>query len=105
MIHQIVLCRLQPDAGPGEVENLMRQTRVRLLKIPEFRTVTCGKPVESGADWGFFFAADFENLDKMRLGQKSITYTRYEREILTVHVAERQVLTYELEPGKDTKYS
>ncbi len=105
MIHQIVLCRLPADAGPGRVEDLMRQTRTRLLKIPEFRTVTCGKPVEPENPWGFFFAVDFENLDKMRLGQRSPTYVRFEREVLTPLVAERQTLTYELEPGKDLRYS
>ena len=83
----------------------MRQTRARLLKIPEFRTVICGKPVGPDHGWDFFFAADFENLDKMRLGQKSVTYTRFEREVLVPHVAERQTLSYELEPGKDPKYS
>ena len=105
MIHQIVLCRLRPDAAPGRVDDLMRQTRSRLLKIPEFRTVACGKPVETENAWDFFFAADFENLDKMRLGHKSVTYGRFEREVLTPHVADRQTLTYELEPGKDIKYS
>ena len=83
----------------------MRQTRSRLLKIPEFRTVTCGKPVAAGEAWNFFFAADFENLDKMRLGQRSPTYARFEREVLAPYVGERQALTYELEPGKDIKYS
>lgn len=105
MIHQIVLCRLPADAAPGQVESLMRQTRTWLLKIPEFRTVICGKPTEPHAEWGFFFAADFENLDKMRLGQKSLTYTRFEREILTPAIDGRRVLIYELEPGKDIKYS
>ena len=105
MIHQIVLCRLQPDAAPNQVDDLMRQTRARLLKIPEFRTVACGKPVEPGGEWNFFFAAGFENLDKMRLGQRSPTYARFEREVLVPHVADRQTLTYELEPGKNVKYS
>lgn len=83
----------------------MRQTRSRLLGIPEFRTVTCGKRLDAENVWAFFFAADFESLDKMRLGQKTPAYVRFEREVLALHVDERSTLTYELEPGKNLKYS
>ena len=41
----------------------------------------------------------------MRLGQKSPTYARFERETLSPRVVDRQTLTYELEPGKNAKYS
>lgn len=105
MVHQIVLCQLKPEVSPERMEEMMRQTRARLLRIPEFRTVSCGKRIHPEEVWTFFFAVDFETLDKMRAGQKTPTYVKFEREVLAPHVDERLTLTYELEPGKNVKYS
>ena len=83
----------------------MRQTRIRLLKINEVRAITCGKRIELGSEWAFFFAADFEGMEKMRIGHADPVYERFLAEVIAPHVSEQQALSYETEPGRDVRYS
>ena len=53
MVHHIVLCKLQPGVEDEQVEWIMRQTRIRLLKIGEVRAMGCGKRIELGSEWAF----------------------------------------------------
>jgi hypothetical protein len=109
MVHHVVLCKfktgLTAAAESRVVEELMRQTRSRLLRIPECLTVQCGKRIESDNDWGFFFSVDYETLAKMRLAQKSPAYGKFLQEVIDAYAIEQLSMTYELEPGKKVKYS
>ena len=105
MVHHVVLCKLNEGAGDEKVEWIIRQSRIRLLKIPEVRAIKCGKRVEEGNAWGFFFSADYESMDKMALGHADPVYGKFLAEVITPHVREQLALSYEMEPGKDTRYS
>ena len=83
----------------------MRQTRIRLLKIAEVRAIKCGKRIERDNDWGFFFAVDYESMDKKVLGQADPVYTKFVSEVIDPYVGDQLVLSYEMEPGKDVRYS
>lgn len=83
----------------------MRQTRSRLLRIPECLTVQCGKGIEPYNAWAFFFAVDYETRDKLRLAQGKPAYGKFLREVIVSRAAEQLSLTYELDPGKNVKYS
>ncbi len=105
MVHHIVLCKLQPGVEDDQVEWIMRQTRIRLLKIGEVRSIWCGKRIESGNDWGFFFAADFESMAKMADGHADPVYERFLTEVIAPHVGAQMALSYEVEPGMNVRYS
>ncbi len=105
MVHHIVLCKLSEGLGDAQVEWIIRQSRIRLLKIAEVRAIKCGKRIERGNPWGFFYAADYESMDKMALGHADPVYQKFLEEVITPHVREQLTLSYELEPGKDTRYS
>ena len=105
MVHQVVLCKFQPGTDDQRVEWIMRQTRIRLLKIPEVRAIKCGKRIETENDWGFFFSMDFESTEKMGEGQADPIYQKFIAEVIDGFVSERLALTYEMEPGKDVRYS
>ena len=83
----------------------MRQTRISLLKIPEVRVIQCGKPIAPENDWGFFFAMDFESMAKMAEGQGKDVYKKFTAEVIEPFVREQLALSYEMEPGKDVRYS
>lgn len=83
----------------------MRQTRIALLKISEVRAMWCGKRIEKGNEWGFFFAADFESMEKMAAGHDDPVYQRFLNEVIAPHVEEQVAMSYELEPGVDVRYS
>ena len=83
----------------------MRQTRIRLLKIPEVRVIQCGKKIAAGNEWGFYFAVDFESMAKMGEGQGKAIYREFAEEVIAPYVQEQLALSYEMEPGKDVRYS
>jgi hypothetical protein len=105
MVHHIVLCRLRPGIDDQQVEWVMRQTRIRLLKIAEVRAMWCGKRIESGNQWGFFFAVDCESMEKLGLGQHDPVYDAFLKEVVEPNVAGQLALSYEMEPDKDVRYS
>ena len=105
MVHHLVLCKLQDGTGDERVEWIIRECRIRLLKITEVRAIKCGKRIVSANEWGFFFAADYESMDKMALGHADPVYQRFVAEVVTPHVREQMALSYEMEPGKDVRYS
>ncbi len=105
MVHHLVLCKAHPEVEDDKVEWIMRETRIRLLKIGEVRAIKCGKRVETGNEWNFFFGADYESMDKMAVGHDDPVYQRFLSEVIAPHVTEQLMLSYELEPHKDVRYS
>lgn len=105
MVHHIVLCKLHPGVEDEQVEWIMRQTRIRLLKIAEVRAIQCGKRIELGSEWGLFFSADFESMEKMAEGHGDPVYEKFWTEVIAPHVGEQLSLSYEMEPGMNVRYS
>src|SRR5882672_11014754 len=60
MIHHIVLYKLKPEVTPARVEEMMMNTRMQLLKIPEVLNIKCGKRVDPELPWPFFIAIDLK---------------------------------------------
>ena len=46
MVHHIVLFKLKPEVTPARVEEMMMNTRMQLLKIPEVLSIKCGKRID-----------------------------------------------------------
>ena len=105
MVHQLVLLKLRSEVSPEKVEEILRQTRSSLLKIPEVLAVKCGKNVDPGSEWGVFVAADFESIERLTACQQAPIYTKYNEEVLEPNTIARMVLAYEMEPGKDVRFS
>ena len=83
----------------------MRNTRINLLKIDEVLSVKCGKNVDPKSPWSFFIAVDFENMEKMAIYQEDAIHIKYVEEVIKPNTTERMALDYEMDPGKDVKYS
>lgn len=105
MIHHIVLFKVNPDIDEEKIEWMMRETRIQLLKIPEVATVRCGKRVDPSNEWPFFLAVEVESLDKLRLYRDDPIHVKYVEEVIKPHTSERLALDYEIEPGRDIRYS
>jgi hypothetical protein len=105
MVHHITLCKLQPDVSPEKLEQLMMTTRMSLLKIPEILSVRCGKKIRPDSEWPFFVALDFESLEKLAMTEDDAIYMKFVAEVIRPHTTDRLVLNYEMEPGKNVKYS
>lgn len=105
MVHHIVLCKFEAEIGDEQVEWVMRQTRIRLLKIAEVRAIKCGKGIDPANGWGFFFAVDCESMEKLAIGQSDPVYQTFVKEVIEPNVAGQLALSYEMEPDKDVRYS
>ena len=105
MVHHIVLCKLRPEVTPARVEEMMRSTRMMLLKIPEVLSIKCGKRINQDLAWPFFIAIDFESMDKHRIFQEDPIYVKWHEEVIKPNVAEALDLDFEMDPGKDVRFS
>ncbi len=106
MVHHIVLLKTNPDVTAAKLEDLMVETRIRLLKIPEVNNLRVGKRIDIEKNpHNLFFSLDAENMDKLTFILESAVFSQFEKQILKPFVAEFQVLNYEMEPGKDVRYS
>src|SRR5213596_3448912 len=67
MVHHVVLFKLKPEVTPARIEEMMMNTRMQLLKIPEVLSIKCGKRIDPELPWPFFIAIDFESMDKFEI--------------------------------------
>lgn len=105
MVHHIVLFKLKPELNNAKIEQLMMQTRIQLLKIPEVLSVKCGKRIDPQCEWPFFIALDFESRDKLAIYEEDPIHLKYVQEVIKPNTSEILVLDYEMEPGKDVRFS
>jgi hypothetical protein len=105
MIHHLVLCKLAPDVGEEQIEWMLRQTRSRLLKIPEVLQVRCGRNLDDGTEWPFFFSAEFLSTDQLAAYADHPVYGKFVEEVLRPMTTVCQSMDFEMEPGKDRRLS
>ena len=105
MVHHIVLYRLKQEVTPARVEEMMMNTRMQLLKIPEVLSIKCGKRIDPEVDWPFFIAIDFESMDKYSMFSEDPIYVKFMEEVIKPNTDDSLVLDFEMDPGKDVRFS
>ena len=105
MVTQVCLFKLRPEVGPDKVEEMMRKTRSQLLQIREVLAVRAGKKIDPFCEWPFMMVLDFESLDKQAMCHVDPVWIKFTQEIIKPFTTEQLVINYELEPGRNVKYS
>lgn len=106
MVHHICLLETQPDVSDEKLDEIIVQTRIRLLKIAELSNLRTGKRIDTkGNAFAYFFSFDVESMDKLDLTKSSAVYTQYQKQIIDAHTTKSCEYNYEMEPGKDVRYS
>ena len=105
MIHHIVLYKLKSEVTPARVEEMMMNTRMQLLKIPEVLSIKCGKRIDQDMAWPFFIAIDFESMDKYGIFKEDPIQVKFMEEIIKPNTADSLSLDFEMDPGKDVRFS
>ena len=105
MVHHIIHFALGAHVTSAKLEEMMMNTRMQLLKIPEVLSLKCGKIIDPGSEWAFFMAVDFESMDKLAHYQHDPIYIKFVKETLEPNVKTSLVLNYEMDPGKNVRYS
>ena len=106
MVHHIRFLKLKANTTPDQIENLMVETRIRLLKIPEIMNLHVGKKIDAtGNPHDIFFSTDLESMAKLRMAEDDAVYIKFKHQILNQYVERETALNFEMEPGKDITYS
>jgi hypothetical protein len=84
---------------------MMMTTRMRLLKIPEILSVKCGKAIAPKLEYPIFISLEFESLEKLQMTHEDAIYMKFVSDVIKANTVDRLVLNYEMEPGKNVKYS
>jgi hypothetical protein len=105
MVHHIGLYKLKPEVTPARVEDMMMNARMHLLKIPEALSVKCGKRIEPEMDWPFFIAMDFESMDKYAIFREDPIFVKFIEEVIKPNTEDSLTLDFEMDPGKDVRFS
>ena len=105
MVHHIVLYKLKPEVTPARVEEMMMNTRMQLLKIPEVLNIKCGKRIDPEIDWPFFIAIDFESMDKYAIFREDPIFVKFMEEVIKPNTEDSLGLDFEMDPGKDVRFS
>jgi hypothetical protein len=105
MIQHIALFKLRPEVTPEKLDEIIRTTRSQLLKIPEVLRIKSGKKVDPACEWPFFIAVEVDSMAKLRQFLDDPVYIKFIHEIVGPFTSERLALDYEMEPGKNIKYS
>lgn len=105
MVHHIDLYKLNSDVTPARVEAMMMNARMQLLKIPEVLSIKCGKRIDPELDWPFFIAIDFESMDKYAIFREDPIYVKFVEEVIKPNTEDSLVLDFEMDPGKDVRFS
>jgi hypothetical protein len=105
MVHHIVLYKLRPEVTPARVEAMMMNTRMQLLKIPEVLNIKCGKRIDPELPWPFFIAIDFESMDKYAIFREDPIFVKFMEEVIKPNTEDSLDLDFEMDPGKDVRFS
>ena len=105
MVHLVVLCKLNENVSEDELEEMSRSARSQLLKIPEVLSVRSGKRVKPDNEWPFFYSVDIDSMDKLMMFRDDPIFIRFVEKFIKPNTWNVQELIYELDPGKDVKYS
>jgi hypothetical protein len=105
MVHHITLFKLKPEVTPARIEEMMMNTRMMLLKIPEVLSIKCGKRIDPDLAWPFFIAIDFESMDKYGIFKEDPIHVKFMEEVIKPNTADSLSLDFEMDPGKDVRFS
>jgi hypothetical protein len=105
MVYHIVLYKLKPEITPARVEAMMMNARMQLLKIPEVLSIKCGKRIDPESDWPFFIAIDFESMDKYAIFREDSIFVKFNEEVIKPNTEDSLTLDFEMDPGKDVRFS
>jgi len=101
MIQHIVLFKLKPGLDEEKIDWILRETRIRLLKIPVVRALRCGCRTDPDSEWAFFILVELDSQEKLPAYRNDPAHLRYVSEVIEPHVAERLALDFQTDPGED----
>jgi hypothetical protein len=105
MVHHAVYFQLKPEVGPGTLEELVRNSRSLLLKVPQVLAVRSGRNLNPAASWQFFFSIEVDSLEKLRATLDDPHHLKLMEKWLIPNSVDSFSMDFELDPSKFLKHS
>src|ERR1700746_127085 len=105
MVHHIVLYKLNSNVTPAGVGAMMMKAPMPHLKNPQVLSIKCGKRIDQELDWPFLIAIDFESMDKYAIFREDPIYVKFVEEVIKPNTEDSLALDFEMDPGKDVRFS
>ncbi|MEY2528108.1 MAG: hypothetical protein QOJ05_198, partial [Verrucomicrobiota bacterium] len=68
-------------------------------------SIKCGKRIDQEMPWPFFIAIDFESMDKFEIFREDPIQVKFMEEVIKPNTADSLALDFEMDPGKDVRFS
>ena len=105
MIQHVVLFNLRPEVDAEKIQWMLRETRIRLLKIPVVRGLRCGHRIDPGTDWALFLMVELDSAEKLAAYLLDPVHVRFVNEVIKPNITDRIALDYQGDPGEDPLFS
>jgi len=101
MIEHVVLFNLKPEIDAEKIQWMLRETRIRLLKIPVVRGLRCGHRIDPGTDWSLFLLVELDSAEKLACYMRDPAHVRFVKEVIEPNITNRIAFDYQSDPGED----
>lgn len=105
MIEHVVLFNLKPEIDAEKIQWMLRETRIRLLKIPVVRGLRCGHRIDPGTDWSMFLMIELDSVERLTAYMLDPVHVRFVNEVIRPHITDQIALDYQSDPGADPLFS
>lgn len=105
MVHHLALYKLRSDVTVERLEEMIRRTRSMLLRVPGVLAVRSGRSIDPDNEWPFYVGLDFDSRARQAIFEDDPLYLKYLTEVIDPNTVRSMVVDYELEPGRDPRYS
>lgn len=105
MILYVTYLRLNDNVSKAELEEMVRASRIWLLKIPEVLSVRSGRNLDPKLPWQFFYSFEVESLEKLNLVKDDAFHLKFVESHVKPHTNDRFEMVFEMDPSRDLKYS
>jgi hypothetical protein len=105
MIEHVVLFKLRPEVDSEKVDWMLRETRIRLNKIPVVRGLRCGYRIDDTMEWPFFLLVELESVEKLDAYMTDSVHIQYVAEVIKPHISERLALDFQSDLGPNVLLS
>ncbi|MDD2676505.1 MAG: Dabb family protein [Methylacidiphilaceae bacterium] len=101
MIHHLCFLEPLPSTSSSELDALMIEIRIILLKLPDIHSLRVGRNLAPGDPFSLFLSFDIDSPEKLEFVQRNPIYYQFERQILDVHAKRIVRYNFDMEPGKE----
>lgn len=105
MIEHIVLFKLRPEVDEKKVEWMLRESRMRLLKIQPVRGLRCGYRIDPALEWPLFLLVELETIEKLDAYLNDPAHTKFVDDVIKPNTSDHMVLDFRSDPGTDPFFS